>query len=134
MDTSQGWWKNPADMVAGRAAGEQAGPESTPAPDADLAGDSLGGQIDRALGDFGERIMSLKEQLQERHTEIKELEVMIADLEKEQAKAFKGLLSSNPHIKQLLGQAKSKPKTSRRKKTPKSPPEPTGDVDSESLL
>ncbi len=132
MDTSQGWWKNPADMAAGRVAGEQAGPEGSPAPDADFAGDSLGGQIDRALGDFGERIMSLKEQLQERHTEIKELEVMIADLEKEQAKAFKGLLSSNPHIKQLLGQ--SKPKTSRRKKTTKSPPEPTGDVDSESLL
>ncbi len=135
MDTSQGWWNNPADVAAGRTAGGQADSGHTPSSQHDDA-DSLGEQIDRALGDFNDRIISLKEQLQEKRSEIKELEVMIAELEKEQAKAFKGLLSSNPNIKKLLGATKPKSKsTGRRKKKKTTPaPEATAEDDNESLL
>src|SRR5262245_3846236 len=55
--------------------------EETPS-DADASA-SLGDQINLAIGDYDTRLAKLRETLQERKSEVRELEVEIADLEKE---------------------------------------------------
>ena len=68
----------------------------------DVAGNSLGEAIDQAIGDFDARLARMRELLEEKRSEIRELEVEIAEAEKNQARAFKDLLSHNPHIRRML--------------------------------
>ena len=98
------------------------------APDIDDAkqGDSLGDQIDSAIGDFDAKLTRFHEELDLKQSEVSDLEALIDETEKLQAKAFKDLLSKNKPIKKMLAPGKtSKPKksTPRRRKT--KPDEPT---------
>jgi hypothetical protein len=95
-----------------------------PTGDAESAA-SLGLQIDQAIGEHDARLAKLRETLQERRSEVRELEVEIADLEKEQAKAFKDLLASNPQIRRLF-QPKPKRKPASRHKKATTTQEPDG--------
>jgi hypothetical protein len=81
---------------------------------------SLGRQIDTALGEFDAKLEQLRETLDDRKSEIEELEDEIARTEKEQAKAFKTLLSKNTQIKKMLD-PKGKSRPSRRKKAAPKP-------------
>ena len=63
---------------------------------------SLGEQIDTALGEFDAKLEQLRDTLDDKKAEIEELEEEIARTEKEQAKAFKHLLSKNTQIKKML--------------------------------
>ncbi len=97
-------------------------------PDIDRAdkGDSLGDQIDSAIGDFDAKLTRFHEELEQKRSELTDLEALIEETEKLQAKAFKDLLSKNKLIKKMLAPGKSsKPKksTPRRRKT--KPDEPT---------
>lgn len=142
MEANESWWRKsvetaqPAPQPQGQKQPEP-GTEDRPRreepvdSDSEEDGANLGDQINRAIGDFDAQIMSLKEELQEKRTDVKELEIRIADLEKEQAKAFKGLLSSNPQIKKMLT-PKTKRSSGRRKKTTPKPPANEGE--NESLL
>ncbi len=134
MSTSQSWWKSQSDAAPQPQRAPEpapaAGPEITPEPDPvfddreSIDDHSIGEQIDRAIGDFDAKIVRLKEQHQLKQTEVRELEIQITDLEKEQAKAFKSVLGDNPQIKKLLAgrSAGSKKKSSpRRKKAPTEP-------------
>ena len=85
--------------------------------------DSLGEQIDQAIGDLDTKLSRLHQELDLKRNELSDLEVLIEVTEKQQAKAFKELLSSNPQIKKLLA-GKSKRKSSgRRRKTTSTAPE-----------
>ena len=136
MESNESWWRKSAEVA------DQPRSEPVPAPakveaeksvdfEADVDGNSIGEQIDSAIGDFDAKILRLKEELQEKRTDIKELEIRIADLEKAQVKAFKGLLSANPQIKRMLN-AKPKKTASTKKKKPDKPR--SEDVDTETLL
>ncbi len=92
------------------------------APEIDDArqGDSLGDQIDSAIGDFEAKLTRFHEELDQRRSEVSDLEALIEETEKLQAKAFKDLLSKNKQIKKMLAPGKTaKPKksTPRRRKT-----------------
>jgi septal ring factor EnvC (AmiA/AmiB activator) len=101
-------------------------------PDDDLDAESIGEQIDRAIGDFEAKLARLKEELKQKRSEVKQVERDIARVEKDQAKAFKDLLGANPRIKKMLGRkSRSKP-TSRRKKTTTT--DRGGEPDNEPLL
>ncbi len=63
---------------------------------------SLGERIDRALGEFERTLGSLKDQLQERRAQVERIESEIAAVEKQQARAFKDLVSGNSQIRKLL--------------------------------
>lgn len=86
--------------------------------------DGLGNQITNALGDFDAKLTQLHEDLESKRSELADLEDLIAETEKAQAKAFKELLSKNPQIKKMLGQQKKK--TTRRRK-PKAETKPAAD-------
>ena len=77
--------------------------------------ESIGEQIDHAMGDFANRLSQLREALVTHKSEIIEIESEIEKVEKDQAKAFKGLLSENPTIKKMLGATRRR--TSRRQKS-----------------
>jgi chromosome segregation ATPase len=128
METSQSWWRNPADAATGRPAGDQTESGSDASGSSGGDDESLGERVDKAIGDFSDRIMNLKEQLEEKQEEIKELEATIDDLEKQQAQAFKELLSSNKHIKKIM--AKSTRRRRRSTKTKSKPKTPDRDQDS----
>ncbi len=94
-----------------------------PAANQLASGDAnIGDQVNQALGEFEARLDRLKEQLDGKLSESKELEAEIVRVEKEQAKAFKQLLKANPEIRKILApKAKSRPKgrrPSRRKAAP----------------
>ena len=122
MSTSQSWWKSQSDAAPEPRSAPEPGPEITPEPDPvfddhDGIDESIGEQIDRAIGNFDAQIVRLKEQHQLKKTEVRELEIQITDLEKEQAKAFKSVLGDNPQIKKLLaGKSSSRRKPSSRPK------------------
>ncbi len=85
--------------------------------------DTLGEQIDQAIGDLDTKLTRLHKELDLKRAELSDLEVLIEATEKQQAKSFKELLSNNPQIKKMLT-GKSKRKSSgRRRKTTKAAPE-----------
>ena len=89
---------------------------SAPAPSGNIgSGDSLGEQIDDAIGDFERRLSQLRDDLENHKTQIIDIEAEIENTEKDQAKAFKSLLSDNPAIKKMLETGGSRRKTNRRK-------------------
>ena len=105
-------------------------PEAAPEPraEAEISGTldedldssrSLGEVIDQALGNFDAKLAQLREQVEERRAEVSDMEQEIVNLEKEQARAFKDLLSSNKHIKKMLAPKTKRKTSSRRKKTTK---------------
>lgn len=136
MQSGEAWWKKSADGATGSPVASQAGVEArreAPSRDVDDESDlgSIGAVIDRAIGEFDAKIIRLKEELEDKRSEIKELESEIGLVEKDQAKAFKDLLGSNPQIKKLLNpKTKSKTMGRRKKVAPKRRDEP----DNESLL
>ncbi len=103
------------------------------APEIDDArqGDSLGDQIDHAIGDFDAKLTRFHEELDQKRSDVSDLEALIEETEKLQAKAFKDLLSKNKQIKKMLAPGKtSKPKKStppRRKTKPDEPTSPDAD-------
>ncbi len=91
-------------------------------------GDSLGDQIDSAIGDFDAKLTRFHEELDLKRSEVSDLEALIEETEKLQAKAFKDLLSKNKQIRKMLAPGKtSKPKksTPRRRKTKPAEPKPS---------
>jgi chromosome segregation ATPase len=94
--------------------------------------------VDQALGDFDAKLAQLREQVEEKRAEMADLEEAIGNLEKEQAKAFKDLLSSNKHIKRMLAPKPKRKAPSRRKKAPQpqaeTPDARPEDADDEQLL
>ena len=76
---------------------------------------SIGEQIDSALGEFENRLAQLRDVLDDKKHEITEIEAQIEAVEKDQAKAFKSLLSDNPAIKKIL-QTGGRRRMSRRHK------------------
>ena len=146
MESKDNWWRKPAQSAAAAPSAPQTAPQAKPEAGPEISGTfeddveskSLGEVIDRALGDFDSKLARLKEQVQQKRAEAADMEVEISDLEKEQAKAFKDLLSSNKHIKRMLTPKPKRKTPGKRKKTSKSPeetPSPLGqDVDSEPLL
>ncbi len=87
--------------------------------------DSLGEQIDRAIGDLDTKLTRLHQEFELKRTELSDLEELIETTEKQQAKAFKELLSSNPQIKKLLAGNTKRKSSGRRRKTTKAEPEPS---------
>ena len=85
--------------------------------------DSLGEQIDQAIGDLDTKLSRLHQELDLKRNELSDLEVLIEATEKRQAKAFKELLSSNPQIKKLLAGKPKRKSSGRRRKTTSTPPE-----------
>ena len=83
---------------------------------------SIGDQVNQALGEFEARLARLRDQLDGKLSESKEIEAEIVRVEKEQAKAFKALLKANPEIRKILAaKTKGRPKRrrpSRRKAAP----------------
>jgi flagellar motility protein MotE (MotC chaperone) len=138
MESSESWWRKPAQ---GGAAPESAAPakaEISGSFEDELDAKSLGEVIDQALGDFDAKLARLREQVEQKRADVTDLEEEIGNLEKEQAKAFKDLLSSNKHIKRMLAPKPKRKAPSRRKKTsepqtqtPDARPE---DMDDEQLL
>ncbi len=138
MQSSESWWRKPAESGGGGETMAPAGAEISGSFEDDLDSKSLGEVIDKALGDFDARLARLREQFEQKRAEVADLEVEIAELEKDQAKAFKELLSSNRHIKRMLApKPKRKPPT-KRKKTSKPEPDASvpqpDDTDNEQLL
>jgi chromosome segregation ATPase len=132
MESSESWWRKPAESGVGAETAAQAGPEISGTVEDDLESQSLGEMIDQALGDFDTKLARMREQVEEKRAEVADLELEIAQLEKEQAKAFKELLSSNKHIKRMLAPKPKRKPPSRRKKTAEPASEP--DMDGEPLL
>ncbi len=94
--------------------------------------DSLGEQIDQAIGDLDTKLTRLHQELDLKRTELSDLEALIQATEKQQAKAFKELLSNNPQIKKLLtGKTKRKSSGRRRKTTP---PEAESEAEAETHM
>ena len=85
--------------------------------------DSLGEQIDQAIGDLDTKLTRLHQELDLKRNELSDLEVLIEATEKQQAKAFKELLSSNPQIKKLLAGKPKRKSSGRRRKTTRTAPE-----------
>ena len=85
---------------------------------------NIGDQVNQALGEFEARLDRLKEQLEGKLSESKEIEAEIVRVEKEQAKAFKNLLKANPEIRKILGaKAKGRPKRRRLSRRRKAAPQ-----------
>ncbi len=87
--------------------------------------DSLGEQIDQAIGELDAKLTRLHQELDLKRTELSDLESLIEATEKRQAKAFKELLSSNPQIKKMLTGNTKRKSSGRRRKTTKAEPEPS---------
>ncbi len=81
-------------------------------------GDSLGDQIDSAIGDFEAKLTRFHEELDLKRTEVSDLEALIEETEKLQAKAFKILLSKNKQIRKMLAPGKT---TKSKKSAPRRP-------------
>ncbi len=79
--------------------------------------DSLGEQIDQAIGELDTKLTRLHQELDLKRTELADLEALIEVTEKRQAKAFKELLSNNPQIKKLLSGKPKRKSSGRRRKT-----------------
>ncbi len=93
--------------------------------------DSLGEQIDQAIGDLDTKLTRLHQEFELKRTELSDLEALIQATEKQQAKSFKQLLSNNPQIKKMLtGKTKRKSPGRRRKTTP---PEPEAEAETHTL-
>ncbi len=138
MESSENWWRKPAGVAAEGETASRAGAEISGSFEDDLESKSLGEVIDQALGDFDTKLAQLREQVGQKQAEVADLEEAIGSLEKEQAKAFKDLLSSNKHIKRMLVPKPKRKSSSKRKKISKShaeTPSPLGqDTDNEPLL
>ncbi len=93
--------------------------------------DSLGEQIDQAIGELDAKLTRLHQELDLKRTELSDLEVLIEATEKRQAKAFKELLSNNPQIKKMLTSKTKRKSSGRRRKTTKAEPEPEASRDPE---
>ncbi|MCH7799017.1 MAG: hypothetical protein IID28_11330, partial [Planctomycetes bacterium] len=88
-------------------------------------GDSLGDQINSAIGDFDAKLTRFHEELQQKRSELSDLESLIEETETLQAKAFKELLSKNKQIRKMLAPARtSKPKKTTRRPRKAKPAEP----------
>lgn len=133
MTTNEAWWRRPETSAAvppQRQADPPAAKASVPAArqgggDGDLDDRSIGEVIDKAIGEIDARLAKLRDQVQEKRAEITDLEHEIKELEKNQAKAFKEMLSSNPMIRRMLApKNKSRPRT-RRKRADKPDDAPT---------
>ncbi len=91
-------------------------------------GDSLGDQIDSAIGEFDAKLARVLEELDLKRSEVADLEALIEETEKLQAKAFKDLLSKNKQIRKMLAPgktARSKKSATRRRKTKSDEPRPS---------
>jgi len=71
------------------------------------------------------RLTRLHQEFELKRTELSDLEELIETTEKQQAKAFKELLSNNPQIKKLLAGTTKRKSSGRRRKTAKAEPEPS---------
>ena len=88
-------------------------PAATHADDSE----SIGEQIDRAIGEFDARLERLKEELGHKHSEIKQIEKLITETQKQQAKAFKELLQANPLARKMLSNRSKVKSAGRRRKS-----------------
>ena len=87
--------------------------------------DSLGDQINSAIGDFDAKLTRFHEELEQKRSELSDLESLIEETETLQAKAFKELLSKNKQIRKMLAPARtSKPKKTTRRPRKTKPAEP----------
>ncbi len=84
--------------------------------DAACGSNSIGEQIDGAIGEFDAHLTKLRLELEQKQAEAVDLERQIEQIMKEQAKAFKQLLTRNPMIKEMLS-PKAKRRTMRSRKT-----------------
>ncbi|MHC4776107.1 MAG: hypothetical protein ACYTBR_12705 [Planctomycetota bacterium] len=138
MESSESWWRKPAGVAAEGETASRAKAEISGSFEDDLDSKSLGEMVDQALGDFDAKLAQLREQVEEKRAEMADLEETIGNLEKEQAKAFKDLLSSNKHIKRMLAPKPKRRAPSRRKKAPQpqaeTPDARPEDADDEQLL
>jgi hypothetical protein len=115
--------------------GDQWMDESTSAEtDHVVEADSLGEQIDQAIGDLDTKLSRLHQELDLKQNELSDLEVLIEATEKQQAKAFKELLSSNPKIKKLLAGKPKRKSSGRRRKTTSTAPETSPEPEAYSEL
>ena len=88
-------------------------------------GESLGDQIDNAIGDFDAKLTRFHDELDQKRSEVTDLEALIEETERLQAKAFKDLLSKNKQIRKMLAPGKtSKAKKSTRRPRKTKPDEP----------
>ncbi len=94
--------------------------------------DSLGEQIDQAIGELDTKLTRLHQELDLKRTELADLEALIEITEKRQAKAFKELLSNNPQIKKLLSGKPKRKSSGRRRKTTRLDPEASSDPETSS--
>lgn len=130
---SNSWWAKQPETDPAHAEDTEPAPgappqraprKSTPRPTD--SGESLGEQIDDAIGEFDRRLNDLREALENKKAEIADIEHEIDTIEKDQAKAFKDLLSGNPAIKRMLGTGNRRRANRRqksRRKTDASPEE-----------
>jgi flagellar motility protein MotE (MotC chaperone) len=131
---SNSWWAKQPETDPAHAEDTEpapgAPPQSTPrkrTPQPSLSSESLGEQIDEAIGEFDRRLMSLREALENKKAEIADIEHEIDTIEKEQAKAFKDLLSGNPAIKRMLGTGNRRRANRRQKPRRKTDDAPSKD-------
>jgi septal ring factor EnvC (AmiA/AmiB activator) len=132
---SNSWWSKQHEADQGPHAEDTepapgAPPRSAPrkrTPQPSLSSDSLGEQIDEAIGEFDRRLMSLREALENKKAEIADIEHEIDTIEKDQAKAFKDLLSGNPAIKRMLGTGNRRRANRRQKPRRKTDDAPSKD-------
>ena len=87
--------------------------------------DTLGEQIDQAIGDLDTKLTRLHQEFDLKRAELSDLEALIEATEKQQAKVFKELLSNNPQIKKMLTGKTKRKSSGRRRKTTKAEPEPS---------
>ena len=120
MESKESWWSKSVEPLAGTQTQPAVGaPQPTEDPAFD--GESIGEQIDRAIGEFDAKLASLREELDDNRVRAKDIAKEIGDVEKDQAMAMKELLNTNPRIREMLGaKAKVKVVGKRRKKTTKS--------------
>ncbi len=120
MESNESWWSKSVEPTAGTQA--PAGtPQGTPqTDDPAFDGESIGEQIDRAIGEFDAKLASLREELDDNRVRAKDIAKEISGVEKDQAKAMKELLNTNPRIREMLGpKAKAKAAKGRKKTTKK---------------
>ncbi len=120
MTTSEAWWRRPENTAAGPQRQTEPPAPKAPAPAARQTGGalddkSIGEVIDKAIGEIDARLAKLRDQVQEKRAEITDLEHEIKELEKDQVKAFKEMLSTNPMIRRMLApKNKSRPRSRRK--------------------
>ncbi len=128
MQSNEAWWSKSADPSMGTADPSMNAADplmSTPEPaetprvdDPAFDGESIGEQIDRAIGSFDARLARLREELDDNRVRTKSLQKEIGEIERDQAKAMKELLNTNPRIREMLG-PKAKAAKGRKKTTKK---------------